>query len=240
MYGVCVPELTLVRHGQSLLNVAKAHSPIFFDDSAERDKFLAIPDHLVPLTEHGIVQARETGIALRELDVEYDLAIDSGYKRTVETLDHILEAYPEHKRKLIERFSDIHLRERDCGYTYSMTRGEVEAQFPWLQDYWKMRGPIFAQPVGGESIADVIQRVAHFLFVFGRNHTHKRVIIALHGRVLAAMRHLLEGWTYEQLEKFVRQGDHKNCGVTRYVYDDNTHKMRLVEYNTCHYTNPTI
>lgn len=226
-------QLVLVRHAESLLNVIQAKSPSFFVTAEERKPFIGFPDHKVGLTERGVVQAQKTGKGLFEGSFKFDAVYDSGYERTVRTLDHILEAYTPTEREKMQRFHDLSLREREGGYSYCMLKAEMDASFAWLQEYWQTLGPVLARPVGGESIADVITRVQvclHHIFLANEG---KNVLIVLHGRVLSAVRYVLEGWSLQELED--RLGGHKNCGVTRYEYDPLKKHLELAEYNTCHW-----
>jgi len=116
-----------------------------------------------------------------------------------------------------------------------MTQSEVEKSFPWLQEYWQTLGPVFARPVGGESIADVIDRVRVFLEQMFTETKGERVLIVLHGRVLAAVRFLLEGWTYDQLEEYMMGPGCINCGVTTYNRNDETNQLELAQYNIAYY-----
>jgi broad specificity phosphatase PhoE len=228
-------QLVLVRHGQSKLNVVRARSPIFFATPEERAPFIGIPDHAVGLSPVGQNEARGTGTGLRQAGFHFDRYYDSGYTRTVETLDLILGGLVTPGEKMGPRTHSILIRERETGYTYCMTIPEVETAFPWFQEYWKTLGPVFARPIGGESIADVILRVQVFLDQLFEETTGECVLIALHGRVLAAMRYLIEGWSYEQLEQFIKGSGCMNCGVTTYERNDKTNTLELREYNTAYY-----
>lgn len=229
--------LVLVRHGQSTLNVARTKTPIFFSSPEDRAPFVGIPDQKVTLSPKGRMEARGTGKGLSgRMASGFEYAYDSGYVRTVETLDLILEELREMDptQKAVRKHS-ILIRERETGYTYCMTKPEVEAAFPWFQEYWDTLGPIFARPIGGESVADVIERVQIFLSEMFAETKGKRVLIVLHGRVLAAMRYLLEDWSYSELEAFLTGVSPINCGVTTYERNDKTNTLKLKEYNIPYY-----
>jgi broad specificity phosphatase PhoE len=85
-------RLVLVRHGESLRNVAKKRNRFFLDDEARRP-IQGIPDHRIGLTELGWRQARETGVAVRDRFGPFDQVYHSGYQRAVETTAAMLEAY---------------------------------------------------------------------------------------------------------------------------------------------------
>lgn len=230
-------EIVFVRHGQSHLNLAKAGRVVYFETEADRASIVGIPDHKIDLTDLGVRQALATGQALRKLGKTFDYAYDTGYLRTVRTLDHMLEAYSESERgKIIRQPPNIFLRERSAGHTYNFTKAEVALHFPWLEAYWATHGPVFAQPPGGESIADVIKRVRPGLDQIEVQAAGKRAIVCVHGRVLAAIRFLYEGWSYDQLEAFVCQNDPRNCGVTTYTYSTEKDRLILQSYNRCYWS----
>lgn len=228
-------QIVLVRHGQSRLNVAKVKTGAFFDSVEKRAEFAGQADQHIALTELGVRQAEETGRALAERGFRFDRAYDSGYERTARTRELLLGAYPDQDRERVRLVQDLRLRERECGYTFFMTKAEVDAQFPWLEEYWRTTGPLFARPLGGESVADVVIRVGAFLREMFADAAGERVLISTHGRVLLAVRHILEGWTWQQMEAVMRKGGFRNCGVTTYDLSADGTRLGLSEFNTCHW-----
>ena len=227
--------LVLERHGESLLNQVRADSPIFFSDEEKKNLFKDMPDHKVGLSAEGVQQAVLTGVAMHERGFRFDRVYDSGYARTVQTIDYNLEAYSETEKRVMQRKHDILLRERETGYAYSMNRDYILKTFPWYQEYWQTHGPIFARPLGGESVADVIVRVEPFLDKLFEETEGERVLLVIHGRVLSAIRYLLEGWDYTILEKFLSGHGPKNCSLTTYETSLITGEFLLKEYDTCLY-----
>lgn len=235
MQKKCPARLALLRHGQSWLNLAKAKTPVYFQTEADRALVAGVPDHLVDLTELGAEQARLTGQGLCRDREGFDLVYDSGYMRTMRTLDGVLSAYSDDAVQQMVRQSSELVRERESGYTYNMLQEEVAAAFPWLQTYWSTHGPVFARPPGGESIADVIKRVRLFYDILCSEAAGKRVLVSMHGRVLAAFRFILEGWSYAKLEAFLQSRDPKNCGVTIYRPTVSGEGLELEVYNRCYW-----
>lgn len=207
--------LVLVRHAESIRNVAKGGG-LFFPDDAQRAGVRGLADHATPLTERGHAQARLTGRGLRETYGAFDCLYHSGYARTVQTADEILAAYPPDERRGIVVRDDLFIRERDTGHTYDMTTAEARTAFPWLQEYWDTYGSLFARPPGGESIADVAQRVHLFLDILARDHAGQRILVVTHGGTIRAFRFLLERWTYEEAAARFRDDAISNCGITTY------------------------
>ena len=220
--------LVLVRHGESQRNVAKKDNRFFLDDEA-RKSVRGVPDHRIPITAEGRRQALATGIAIREHFGSFDYVYHSGYTRTVETTDAILEAYSAGERERIQIRHHLFVRERDAGYAYDMTDVEASAAFPWLQDYWNTSGAFFARPPGGESLAQVCERVYAFLQKVTRDLSGRRVLVVTHAGTIWCFRYVLERWTYEEAERRFKTEVNPNCSVTSYRYDDVSKRLRLEE-----------
>lgn len=210
--------LVLVRHGESQRNIARKRNRFFLDDEARRP-LRGIPDHRIGLTELGWRQARETGSALRERFGPFDQVYHSGYQRAVDTTAAILEAYDPAGREQMRVRHHLFIRERDQGHAYDMTDAEATAAFPWLQDYWNTFGPFFARPPGGESLAQVCERVYAFLQKLARTMAGKRILLVTHGGTIWCARYVLERWTYEEAERRFRTEHNVNCAVTAYERD---------------------
>ena len=179
--------LVLIRHGQSLRNAAKRGN-LYFPDPDAREGLRGQPDHLTPLTDVGWTQAREAGLLLQQRHGVFDYLYHSGYQRTLQTAEGLLSAYPLNERERIRVRHNLFLREREVGYTFDMTTDEVDAAFPWLQEYWETFGRFFARPPGGESLADVAQRVYMFLGMLFRDRAHQRVLCVCHGGTMRMFR----------------------------------------------------
>lgn len=103
----------LARHGESERNVAKRGRPFF--EASDAEIFRGRSDRSTVLTEAGRAMARALGERLREEHRIFDAIVDSGFRRTQETVEHLLEAWPVSERDAIERHSNVLLRERDVG-----------------------------------------------------------------------------------------------------------------------------
>ena len=218
--------LVLVRHGQSLRNVAPKRNRFFLDDEA-RKSIKGLADHKVPLTELGRQQAQAAGVALRRTFGVFDDVIHSGYTRTVETTDAILAAYTAEERARMVVRHHLFIRERDQGFAYDMTDAEANAAFPWLQDYWQTFGPFFARPPGGESLAEVCERVYSFLQKMARNLAGRRVLLVAHGGTIWCFRYVLERWTYAEAEERFQTEAIPNCSVASYRLDTAVDRLVL-------------
>jgi broad specificity phosphatase PhoE len=223
--------LVLIRHGESLRNLAKGKS-IYFPDEESRRPVQGIPDHKIELTPTGHKQAGKTGAGLRARFGVPDYLYHSGYTRTVQTMEGILDAYPAVERQMIQIRENLYLRERDPGFTYDMTDEEVDRYFPWLRAHWKTKGGFFARPPGGESLADMVQRIQVFLDVIFRDREGQKVFVVMHGHVLRCFRYLLEHWTYDEVQAWPEGEEPKNCGITAYARSEESGRLELSEYNT--------
>jgi broad specificity phosphatase PhoE len=225
-----------VRHGESQRNEAKKGN-IYFADDEQRAHIKGIPDHEIALTEKGEKQAFATGQYLREHFDEFDYAYHSGYKRTKDTLNGIIQGTNgiitrwsgEEDKPLIRE--NHFIRERDPGHAYDMTTEEAEAAFPWLHEYWQTFGGYMARPPGGESLADVEARVYIFLNMLFRDRCGDNILAVTHGGTLRAFRVLLDRWTYSEAARWPDGDRPENCAITHYEFEQEKGKLVLVESN---------
>lgn len=199
-------QIILIRHAESERNKALEGGALFITDPAQLEKVGKVPDHKIGLTEKGHEQARTTSKFLIEHFGPPEIIFYSGYARTKQTAEGILSGLAV-KPPLIE---NLLIRERENGYTHTLLQDDKEKHFPYLQDYWDIVGGIFARPVGGESLLDVIEkRLRPFLEYLNKNYAGKNVVLVTHGRVIQCLRFLLLGASVEEMETFI--GDPKNA-----------------------------
>jgi len=226
------PDLiVLVRHGESERNRVKGNNVYLPDTDAGRS-LRGVADHHIALTDFGHRQSKETGRALRERFGVFDVLYDSGYRRTVDTRDGLVTAYTDDERAAMKLRTDYGLRERDGGYTHGMTTEEVDQHFPWFKEHWDRVGYFYTRPPGGESQAEVAERIFRFNGTMFRHRAGQHVLIVAHGGSIRAIRFHLERWTPDEYEEDVKKGTCKNCGVTVYERDPATNQLCLIEYNT--------
>ncbi|MFC1640688.1 histidine phosphatase family protein [Patescibacteria group bacterium] len=234
--------LVIVRHAESMRNKAKRAGEkkgiAHFLDEDSRKHVKGIPDHHIALSEEGREQALQTGIGIRERFGTFNYIYHSGYKRTVETMDGILAAYTEEEQARMRIRQNLFIRERDSGFAYDMIDPVVKKVFPWLKEYWDTFGGFFAHPPGGESLAQVAERVYLFLNMLVRDRAGKKILVVTHGGTIRSFRFLLERWDYDRATKWPRGESPKNCGLTVYEFDPEVDRMILKEYNTIFWTPP--
>jgi broad specificity phosphatase PhoE len=217
------PEaLLLVRHGESLGNVANARAHA---DRAERLE-IAANDPSVELTDLGVRQAHALGRRLGELppDDRPTLAVVSSYVRAQQTADHVLRAAGLDR---LPRITDERLRDREQGILDRLTRSGVRTAFPAEADRRTYLGKFWYRPPGGESWADVALRIRAVLMDLRVDEEGERVLIVTHDVPILVTRYVLERLSPE--EAVALSGQVVNCGLTTYVRDDNG--LRLEKFN---------
>lgn len=155
----------------------------------------------------------------------------AGSEPSCEDVVVILEAYTAEERTRMRIRSNLFIRERDPGYTYEMTTEEADAAFPYLRNYWKEFGGFLAVPPGGESIAQMCQRVYLFIKKLYNDRVGERVLVITHGGTIRAFRYILEHWTYNQVLTEWHGNAPQNCSLTTYEYSQETERLMLKAYN---------
>jgi len=184
--------ILLVRHAESAAN---------FD----HDIYDSTPDHLVPLTEKGQVQARNAGKFLKDWYANNPPKDKvrlwcSPYKRTTQTLMGMKETMGEWAWDKCGRGKDIHfddrLREREWGpfsFHHYMEDTEFQKLHPDAHKHHNLvrnseMGRYYARPMGGESVADITDRLRSFFqdLHFDIKNGKKDHLIVMHGMAMMA------------------------------------------------------
>jgi broad specificity phosphatase PhoE len=192
-------HIILLRHAESLGNI---------DELA----YTRTPDHALPLTPRGEVQARKAGEVVRELLTEPAAAYVSPYVRAMRTLA-LLDV-----GDLLERtVPEPRLREQDWG----------NLQDPVEQEIQKRKrhefGHFFYRLPHGESGADVDDRVASFLSELehriAKDPRHpESVLIVSHGLAMRLLCRRLFSWSIDLFESLSNPA-HCACRVLEHDGD---------------------
>ncbi len=204
--------LVAIRHAQSLRNEAK-RGHTYFPDEESRKHIKGIPDFKIDLTSLGYKQAHLVGKYLRDNFPVPDFVYDSDYLRTDKTASCALSAYTSEELSKIQRRKTELMRERDPGYTYDMLKEDVDTIFPWFPEYWQTMGNFYGVPIGGESLAWMVNRVRTFLRDIFSDRDDQTIFIFTHGGTIRCLRYLLEHWS---VDHFMKQKGPNNCGITVY------------------------
>ena len=201
-------RILLVRHGESLGNV----DPMIHATTA---------DHMVPLSERGVAQAREAGRAVaayyaRELgaDRPHVRLWVSPYKRTRQTADAVMEhAGPW----ITDRVEHILLCEQQFGLFDGVPEAELPKRFPNEFGYYDMlcnfHGKFWARMPQGESRFDVAKRIHQAFGTFQRDaieHDIRELVVICHGVTLRAF---VMMWCHLSPEWFEAERNPNNCAI---------------------------
>ncbi|MFD2645486.1 histidine phosphatase family protein [Pseudomonas japonica] len=160
-------HLYVVRHGETWANAEQ--------------RYLGSLDPA--LTETGRQQARALA---RALPAQFDALVVSPRLRALETAS-ILNQELQLAPRIMECF-----RERDVGVFEGLTQAEARARYPqlWSRNITRQWD---AGPTGGESIAEVVERVREGLLELASTYPSHRLLLVAHGFVAKVIRALSKG-----------------------------------------------
>jgi 2,3-bisphosphoglycerate-dependent phosphoglycerate mutase len=201
--------LTLVRHGESLGNLANEHA---YATKAEQLD-LAVGDPSVELSPLGARQAMALGKRLGDLPPRErpTAVLVSPYVRAQQTADHLLAtAGLEH----LPRRSDERLRDREQGLLDTLTWYGVRKRYPEEAERRAHLGKFWYRPPGGESWADVGLRTRDLLRDVRADFAGERLLVVCHDVPILMHRYVLEDLT--PAESVALSGQVRNCSQTIY------------------------
>jgi probable phosphoglycerate mutase len=204
-------QLTLVRHGESVGNVAAT--------AAERAGLeiidLATRDADTPLSSRGAEQAHAFGTWLRDCaqGTGPQIVWCSPYVRAVQTATIALEA----ARSDLTLRLDERLRDRELGILDLLTTTGVDARYPAEAARRRHLGKFYYRPPGGESWADLALRIRTFLSDLDGLEDGRRVLIVAHDAVIMTIRYVCEALTEQGVLDLARHAPVRNATVTRLV-----------------------
>jgi probable phosphoglycerate mutase len=221
-----VAELMLVRHGQSLANVAFPAA----DAEGLLEAEVSGRDAEVPLTVLGEEQAAALGAWLAALPADDlpQVVITSPYLRARETWRI---AAGSSGLALPESRTDDRLVDRLLGDLEMLTRAAITQRFPAEAARRSEAGEYLYAPPGGESFADVEARLASFLADLNREHAGDRVVVVAHDAVVLMMRAVVEKLDWDGVIAVERaSGSVRNASISQFAARDGW--LELVHYNT--------
>ena len=215
--------LVLVRHGESLGNIANTRAY-----SAGADRLdIAVNDPSVELSDLGVRQAQALGARLGQLSSEErpSVVLESSYVRARQTADHVIAAAG---LAGVERITDERLRDREQGILDRLTGVGIRAEFPDEADRRDYLGKFWYRPPGGESWADVALRIRAVLRDMRLDHPDERVLVVTHDVPILLTRYVIERLTTDEVAALSRQV--VNCGMTTYNRASDG-RLQLSSYN---------
>jgi probable phosphoglycerate mutase len=220
-----VAKLILIRHGQSAANVA---FPLA-DEQDLLESGLSGRDTDVELTELGVAQARAVGQWLAALAPEAlpEVVITSPYLRARETWRVAAAASG---LALPAPSTDDRLVDRLTGELEMLTRAAIRQRYPDERARLEQAGEYGYRPPGGETFADIADRLGSFLEDLNREHAGERVLVVAHDAVVLMMRYVIEGLDWTRLEAIVAEsGQVRNASITS--FDGSSGRLVLDGYN---------
>jgi len=224
-------KLWIVRHGQSAGNVARdvAH------EAGHSVIDIGVRDVDVPLSPLGERQAKALGQWFASLPnaEKPEIVLASPYVRARQTARFICEGggvAGEGRPPIV----DERLREREFGIFDRLTTKGILEKYPDIAEHRALLGKFYHRAPGGESWADVIQRLRGALDTISLHHADRRVLIVCHQVVVLCLRYILEEMDEAQILAIDKQADVINCGVCEYDFqpdDAATCVPRLLRYN---------
>ncbi|WP_034608983.1 histidine phosphatase family protein [Cellulomonas sp. URHD0024] len=210
-----VRELILVRHGESVGNVAATEA-----ERAGREELqLETRDADTPLSPLGEQQAAAFGSWLMERRGDGpDVAWCSPYVRAVQTATIGMR---EAGSGLVLH-QDERLRDRELGILDRLTTLGADARFPSESGRRRQLGKFYYRPPGGESWADLVLRVRSFLADLDRSLDGARVLVVSHDAVIMSIRYVCESLSELEVLELARHHPVRNAAVTRLVRDADT------------------
>lgn len=192
------PErIFIIRHGQSIGNVNKS-------------VYRTIPDYALELTDLGKQQATDAGLRIQKIIGDSPIQFYvSPFWRTRQTYLGIRKAFLGNVCKFYE---DPRLREQEWGNR--VDEDGLSRFNEKIEEYRDSYGHFYYRfRDGGESCADVFDRVSDFMGTLFRDFEKKNyprnVVIVTHGMT---MRLFLMRWFHCSVEEFESWGNPLNCG----------------------------
>ena len=194
-------KIFLIRHGESTANTG--------------DNFISrVPDHMVSLTDKGIMQANAAGKWLADYCAQNSVSLEnariwrSPYKRTRQTS----EEFRKHL-KIEDIREDVTLVEMQYGLFDSVPEEEWEHIFPAeyaeCKRQWDNSGKFYLRYPNGESPFDVSLRVHQFMGTIKRDKADT-LFVFTHG---VALRCFLLRWFHYTPEWYEKEKNPKNCWI---------------------------
>jgi broad specificity phosphatase PhoE len=205
---MAVRELWLVRHGESVGNVAATRAHLEGLDVIPLD----IRDADVPLSDTGREQAQALGRWLAVHRDEIDAYWVSPYLRARETLSIALGDDTAPARVVV----DERLRDRELGVLDLLTRHGVARRYPDEFARKKHLGKFYHRPPGGESWVDVALRLRSFLRDALDGSSQVALLVA-HDAVVMVALYVLLGLREDELLDFAVDHVVLNASVTHLV-----------------------
>lgn len=222
---MAVAELVLIRHGESMGNVAAAAAHAADAEVIE----VGERDADVALSPTGREQAQALGAGLAALlaDQRPTRVWSSPYARARETAEIGLAAAGADLPIAV----DERLRDRELGILDLLTSKGVLARYPEEAARRLWLGKFYHRPPGGESWADVALRVRSFLADLESLPDQTRVVLVCHDALVLVIRYVVEHLLEADVLGIGASTPVLNVSITQLVRDLGSPDWRVERFN---------
>jgi broad specificity phosphatase PhoE len=157
----------------------------------------------------------------------------SPYVRARRTYDIAIEAAAAQGVTLPTALIDGRLSDRDMGdlelMPFSQAASAIAGAYPVQPDRLASEGVYYYRPPGGESLADVADRLLSLLGDVNRRYDGQRVLMVAHDGIVAVLHYLIDRPSLTDFAAHLGENPAANASITRWVDSDG--KLRMTDYN---------
>lgn len=204
--------LVLVRHAESILNPPGSINEVIK---------LKIPFYKAPLTEKGVEQCLITRKYLDKNFREFDAYFTSYYTRAIETMKLL---HPDAPMYIDDRLAEI-----QEGIWETMTKEQIQKQYPGEIQRKKIEDSYHHRPLGGENGLDIGIRIRSFRDELRKYWKNKRVFIVGHGKWMVSFQYHIYHYSLEQTIRRWKDCFFQNASIT--IYESNKSGLTLIKEN---------
>jgi len=177
---------------------------------------LQVSDPETPLAVNEWSRAVNTGRELRRREKTPDVIFISPYLRTRQTLDALMEGWPELRR--VRVYEEERIREQSHGLASLYNDWKVFfALYPNQKKLYDLEGFYWYQWPQGERVPQVKDRSRSWMTTLTRDFYNQKVLAVSHQLTMLSVRANFERWSAEEFQRVDWEEKPINCGVTKYV-----------------------
>jgi broad specificity phosphatase PhoE len=198
---------------------------------------LGVSDADTPLADTEGKRAHEVGVSLSKGELP-DVIFVSPYKRTADTLFHIMRGWPGLEK--VKVYEEERIREQEHGLAGLYNDWKVfHALYPEQRLLREQMGPYWYRHPQGENVPDVRERNRSLTTTLVRDFSGKKVLVITHHLNILGFRANHERLNANQFIHIDENDKPINCGVTLYRCNPkqgNNGRLVLDYYNRKLYT----
>lgn len=179
---------------------------------------LEVSSHDIPLTEDKERRAVQVGKKLKDYIKVPEVIFVSPYKRTIQTLDRVMEGWPD--LRSVPVIEEERIREQDMGLAFLFNDWRVfNTIHPEQRKLHDFQGEYWYRYPQGENVPDMRERLRSWVATLTREFAEQNVFAVKHHLGILALRANLERLGAND---FLRMNDEEkplNAGVTIYRGD---------------------